>query len=443
VTDVWSEPSLWGRALNRVEDGALALRAVARLGLEWLGSGHVYNPLTPSALADPYALYRRLRERDPVHRSHLVGGWVVFGYREVAAALRDPRLSSDDRLNARHAAIRARLLRRGALDGQLSERPSMLRLDPPDHTRLRSLVQRAFTPRAVARLQERIAAHVEALLDAVGERPRLELVADLAHPLPVIVIAELLGVSPADRPLFKRWSAELAASVGQARVAPMRRATRARLELRAYLERVAAEREREPQDDLLSALLHAQEAGARLSRDEVFTMLTLLLVAGNETTTHWIGNSALCLLRHPEQLERLRAQPQLLDAALDEVLRYESPVQGTLRIAREDLELGGRRVRRGQQLILLLGSAHRDPAQFPDPDRFDLARQSGEHLAFGSGRHGCLGSALARLEARTALAALLRRYPRLELEPGPLRWQPNAVLRGLRELPLRADASAR
>jgi cytochrome P450 len=426
------------RARERVEDVGLALQAAARVALEWCASRQVYNPLARASRADPYSAYRRLRERDPVHRSPLIGGWILFAYRDVAPALRDARLSSDDRLLRRHARLRARLLRRGALDADA--RPSMLRLDPPDHTRLRALVQRAFTPRAIAQLEARVQEHAERLLDAQRGRPELELIGALAHPLPVIVIAELLGVSPQDRPHFRRWSAALAGSLGRPRVDAVRRATLAARELRAYFER-AQEREREPGADLIAVLQAAERAG-ELSPEERTSMLILLLVAGNETTTHWIGNAALALLQHPGELEALRAEPTRLEAVLDEVLRYESPVQATARVAREDLEIGGRRVRAGEQLLLLLGSANRDPEQFPDPDCFQSARTARSHLAFGLGRHGCLGAALARLEARAALGALLRRYPRLELAPGPLHWQPSAVLRGLRELPLLVGSGA-
>jgi cytochrome P450 len=379
-----------------------------------------------------------LRERDPVHRSHAIGGWALFRYEDCASVLRDARFSCDDRQFFRFEQLRALLKRRGALE---DDHPTMLRLDPPEHTRLRSLVQPTFTPRAVDALRPRIEALVEELLDELHGRSQIELMADLATPLPLIVIAELLGIPSEDRAQFKAWSRAVAASLGSVEVEHIRRATIAGQALRGYFEKIAEQRRRRPSQDLLSELLQAEDSGDRLSPNDLFATLTLLLVAGNETTTNLIGNGVLALLRQPEQLAALRADPSLMGSAVEEMLRYDSPVQATSRIALEDLQLGGRALRRGEQLMVVIGSANRDPERFPDPDRFDIARGERGHLSFGLGRHTCLGAALARLEARVALAGLLRRFAHLELAAEPISWSWTAILRGPRALPLRVKAA--
>jgi pimeloyl-[acyl-carrier protein] synthase len=413
-----------------------ALEIPLSLTRERLETGAVFLPVGKRYLADPYARYRRLRERDPMHRSRLVEGWVATRYDDIVEILKDARLGSDDRKRSGWAKNQARLERAGVREPGFEQNPTMLRQDPPDHTRLRSLVSKAFTPRAIDKLRERVETIACELLDRAPRQGTFDLIDVLAYPLPVVLIAEMLGVPRVHQARFKHWSDEVVRGMGPATLEDLRSSRRAWTELRSYLEGVAEQRRREPGDDLMSALLTAEEEGDRLSTDEVFATCNLLLVAGNETTTNLIGNGTLALLRNPEQLERLRSDPSLLPNAIEELLRYDSPVQYTSRIAVEPVDVGGAHIERGQEIILVLGAANRDPAHFTEPDRLDLARDEERHLSFGHGVHFCLGAQLARLEGRTALAALLDRYPSLELSAEPLAYRRNPILRGLLALPV-------
>jgi hypothetical protein len=311
-------------------------------------------------------------------------------------------------------------------------------MDPPAHTRLRDRVRHAFTPGRVARLRPRIRAIAEELLAAAESAGRLELIADFAYPLPVRVIAELLGIPAHDLPLLRRWSDDLAVLL----VEPFKgegaeaRSERSLTEMRAYFEDVFAARRRAPRDDLVSGLVGAAPADA-LDDDELFGLVSLILVAGHETTTNLIGNSVLALLRNPDARRFLDAEPSRIPGAVDELLRYESPVQVAQRIARQDCEVAGQRVRRGDRLYALLGSANRDPEAFPEPDRLDFQRGDVRHVAFGSGLHFCVGATLARLEGAVALETLLRRLPAFEADFEKPVWRRRLVLRGLEALPLR------
>lgn len=417
------------RGISAVETACFAAR-------EKLQTGLLYDPTRPSFRADPYPRYRVLRERDPIHRSFAAGGWILSRYSDVVAVLRDPAFSSDERHWRRYRVVRARNARLGLPDPYESERASMLRVDPPDHTRLRNLISKAFTPRAVERMRPRVEAILKELLAPFGTSGRFELVRDLASPLPVTVIAEMLGVPTEDRERFRHWSDEVIRSLGDSTPEDLVCSVRAMEELGEYLVEIAEMRRRDPRPDLLSALVAAEEAGDKLSPGELATMGVLLLVAGNETTTNLIANGTLALLRNPDQLERLRREPELVPNAVEELLRYDSPVQLTSRLVREDLELRGHRFRRGEQLVLLLGAANRDPEAFPDPDRLDVARENVRHLSFGHGIHFCLGAQLARLEGALALRALLARFPNLALGSEPVEWRPNTVLRGPKALEL-------
>ncbi len=421
------------------------VRVVRAVGLRYLlareliDRGVAFNPLDRRYSSDPYPLYRKLREKDRVHRSRLFDGYVVSGYEEVQAALKDPRLSADDRKGPRFQTQQRDALRAGALtEEEAARKPAMLRSDPPDHTRLRSLVNRAFTPRAVESLRPRVEEIVEELLDAASERGSLDVIRDLAYPLPVIVIAEMLGIPAADRDRFKRWSDLVAKAVEfSADFTALKKARVASRELWSYLEDIAEDRRREPREDLLSALLVAEQAGDKLTAEEVFTTTELLLIAGNETTTNLIGNGLLALLHAPDQLQALRDDEALLPAAIEELLRFDSPVQATARLALDDLEVGSMTLKKGQELVLLLGAANRDPAQFEDPDQLDLHRQDVRHLSFSQGIHYCIGAPLARLEAPIALGALLRSFPDLRLDPASApQWRGGFVLRGLERLPV-------
>jgi hypothetical protein len=412
----------------------VAVRALS--AIERLQSGVAYNPLNKGYLEDPYPLFRRLQERDPIHRSRLVGGVVLSRYRHVVEVLRDPRFLADDNKLALAQKQRQQFIKDGIVESEEDFSPSMLRSDPPDHTRLRGIVSKAFTPRAIEALRPRIETIVEELLDAVAGEGEMDVIRDLAYPLPVIVIAEMLGVPAEDREQFKRWSDEAVASFGAISVEGMRRSLNAFKQLRAYFERVVEERRREPREDLLTALVVAEQEGDKLTMDEVYSTCILLLVAGNETTTNLIGNGLLALLRQPDQLDLLRDDPSLMESAIEELLRYDSPVQATSRFALEDVELDGHVLKGGQQAIVLLGAANRDPEQFDRPDEVDITRKDNRHVAFGHGIHYCLGAPLARLEAPAAFHALLERFPNLRLadkrpEPGD-----NIILRGLKTLPV-------
>ena len=402
--------------------GAVAnlVRPVAmRTLLAWerLESGVAYNPVSDEAATDPYAVYSRLRDKDPVHRMRLVDAWVLTRYEDADAMLRDhDRFSAEDRRFH---------------DAGLT---TMLDIDPPDHTRLRALVSRAFTPRSVSRWDDRVQEIADRLLDAVAGHDRIDLIAALGYPLPVTVIAEMLGVPAEDMDRFERWSNDIALIVEPiltpAQVENVRRASE---ELFAYFETIVEERRRKPRDDLVSALLAAEEEGDRLTREELLSTMLLILVAGNETTRNLIGNGMLALLRHPDQLQRLREEPDLLEPAVDELLRYDSPVQLDGRVVREDLEMGGKRMRAGQKAIALIGAANRDPAAFDNPDALDLGRKEKSHLSFGRGIHYCLGASLALLEARIAFSGLLDRFPSIRLAAEP-RYRDGIVLRGVESL---------
>ncbi len=395
-------------------------------------SGVSYNPLAAEMAQDPYPTYAKLRARDPVHRSRLMNAWVFTRYADVDAVLRDHRrFSSDPR--KRTAA------RRQQASLPSVEEPSMLFLDPPDHTRLRALVNKAFTPRAVAALEPRIREIMTTLLDAVDDPSAFDLMKAVAKPLPVIVIAEMLGIPPEDRAQFAVWS-DQRARILEPTLTPGERET-AEAAMRAldeYLRPIISERRDAPRDDIISALAQAEEAGDKLTEREVLVMLRLLLVAGNETTTNLIGNGVLALLRHPDQLAALRGDAALVPSAVEELLRFDSPVQVDLRSALDDCDVNGFRVRRGDNVVTLLGAANRDPDRFPAPDRLDVRRAEQNHLAFGRGIHHCLGAPLARLEGRVVLEALLERFRSIRLLDDRPAFRNSVVLRGLHSLPVAA-----
>ncbi len=394
-----------------------------------------YNPLRPGHRIDPYAQYHALRRAAPVYRHPLFRALFLTRYDDCAAVLRDPRFAA----NRTRSAVfqRADPFRDLPPAMRRSIFRSLLMLDPPDHTRIRNLVNKAFTPRVVEGLLPRIQEIVDECLEAVASAGEMELIADLAHPLPVRVIAELLGVPSEDRERFKRWSDGLALLVDPIGSAGrMQSAVAAFEELAAYFGQIFEDRRRTPRDDLLSALVAAEVDGDRLDEAELLALCALILAAGHETTTNLIGKAVLALLRNPGERKRLQDDPGLIESAVEEFLRYESPVQGTDRVAVEDCEIDGQLVRRGQFVVILIGAANRDPARFPEPDRLDLGRPDNRHLAFGHGVHFCLGAHLARLEAQIAVGALLRRFPALDGPPEPDGWVPSLTLRGPAALPL-------
>lgn len=397
-----------------------------------------FSPFAQGIAADPYPAYRALREQDPVHYNALMDAWVVTRYQDVTFVLSDLRFSA----NRRQARNRfAQMVEAQALEerfGPFFRAPTMLTSDPPEHTRLRRLVSKAFTARAVEDLRPRIAEIVAHLLADIRREGRADLIASLAYPLPVIVIAEMLGVPPEERDRFKRWSDDVAATLGGpfAGAEAIERGATAVQELASYLREVIAQRRRQPRGDLISGLIAAEEQGQALSEDEILSTSMLLLIAGNETTTNLIGNGVLALLRHPDQLQRLRDDPSLIRSAVEELLRYAGPVQGTARVATEDVEIGSRRIAAGQVVFALLAAANRDPAQFAEPDRLDIGRQPNPHVAFGDGIHFCLGAPLARAEAQEAISGLLQQLPSLALDGEP-EWGGTFIIRGVRRLPIR------
>ena len=403
----------------------------------------IFNPLDPAFHIDPYAVYARLRAEQPIHESP-IGAWVLSRYADCVAILKDHRSSSD----ARNSDIFKNAVEQGQVDPEkqaLGDTQPFLFLDPPDHTRLRGLVSKAFTPKVVEGLRPRIQELVDELLDAVAAKGSMEIIEDLAYPLPVIVICEMLGVPAEDHETFKGWSREAARSLDPEEILPpeVQEQRRQAMESFAdYFRTLIEERRKDLKDDLISALIEAEEAGDKLSEEELLSTCVLLLVAGHETTVNLIGNGALALLRHPDQLELLRNDPSLAPRAVEEILRYDPPVQMTGRTALEDIQIGGVTIRKGQQAILLLAAANRDPEQFADPDRLDITREENRHLSFSFGTHFCLGAPLARLEGEIALGTLVRRFQGLKLQTEAPEYKENITLRGLASLPVAFSAAA-
>ncbi|MEV4678213.1 cytochrome P450 [Actinomadura sp. NPDC049382] len=379
---------------------------------------------------DPYAAYAELRASGPVHPIDFPEGataFLVVDHEHGRAALADPRLSKD----VSHSAV--------PVNGEQFFGGTMLAMDPPDHTRLRGLMAKAFTSRRVERLRPRVQEITDGLLDGIAARGAADLIEDLAVPLPVQVICELLGVPASDRARFREWTAVLTvpALTSEAR-AHRRDVARA---FNGYLTEVIAERRARPEDDLVSALITARDGDAALTEPELLAGIALLLIAGHETTVNLIGNGVLALLREPDQMALLRAEPELLPAAVEELLRYDGPVErASQRIALEDMEIAGTFVPKGAWVHVSLGAADRDPAVFDDPDRLDVTRAPKRHVAFGHGLHFCLGAPLARLEGQIAIGGLLDRFPGLALAvpPADLRHhRTGSIVRGLVALPVR------
>ncbi len=391
-----------------------------------------FNPMAPEFVADPYPMYHRLRTEDPVHHSPL-GFWVLTRYPDVMAMLRDPRLTKEPIA----AFVAARF-------GMTVPPPglglSMLDRDPPDHTRLRGLVSKAFTPRALERLRPEIQQIVDGLLDEVEARRSMDLVEEFAYPLPVRVICEMLGVPVKDHERFKAWGLDIARGLDAIMLPPDsevgKRSIAGRRALAAYFRELIAERRAAPRDDMLSALIAAEEAGDKLNEEELLATCILLLVAGHETTVNLIGNGTLALLRHPDQLQKLRENPGLIGTAVEELLRFDGPVQRTARIPSEDITIDGQTIPKGEMVMPFLGAADRDPTQFPDPDRLDITRADNRHIAFGMGIHFCLGAPLARMEGQIAINTLLGRFPKLALATDRPQFRQSLTLRGLHALPL-------
>lgn len=415
--------------------------------------------------ADPYPFYAKLRAQDPIHWDEEMGFWVLSRYSDIAALYNDERFS------------RAQGLMRGferlpdpekriAEPVYHSFAQTVFYADPPYHTHLRGLMNHAFTPRRVERLRPTVQSLVDELLDAAQARGEMDVIRDLAYPLPVMVIAELLGLPARDRAQFKKWSDDLFAILGTVRHKShdlLERAAHSLEEMTAYVRDLSRARRDRPGDDLLSALIsvsdeeseaacphphpsasphatgglvHERTASSALTEEELVANVNILLSTGHETTTHLLGNGILALLQHPHQLRLLKGNPSLLDSAIDEILRYDNPVQITYRSALEDAEIGGRLIRKGDLVNTIIASANRDPERFTNPDQFDITRSEGRHLSFGLGIHYCIGAPLVKLEAEIAFETILRRFPRLRMKSNVLEWQEHPIFRGLKSLPV-------
>lgn len=386
---------------------------------------------SPHFKADPYPFYARLRTEAPVCRTRLsfwLSAWLVTRYDDVVFVLKDGPFSND------FPSQKMRWLPQAF--APLTRH--LLNADPPDHIRLRTLVSKAFTPRSVERLQDRMQVVCDEILDRAASQGRVEIVREYAQRLPLTVIAEMLGIPAEDRRRFDAWTERVVAGSSGA-VVDLVRAVPTLVQSMRYLRALIARRRAEPRDDMVTALLRAEEGGDKLSEDEVIGMIALLLLAGFETTMGLIASGTLALLQHPEQRTRFALEPSLTESAIEELLRFTSPLDiGAFRLAREDVRIAGATIPKGDVVLAVLGSANRDASRFPSPDTLDLAREPNRHLAFGAGAHFCLGAPLARLEARIALTTLFRRFPRLRLaEPAEaVRYRRGLFFRGPKRLPL-------
>ena len=396
----------------------------------------LYHLLDPEVLANPYPLYNRLRTEAPVHWDPFLHAWVVTRYVDVVRVLHD---FSADRTPSPEQLERLNLSAISPIAAVMVKQ--MLFLDAPAHTRLRSLASSAFTPARVRVLRSHIQQIADTLIDAaMAARPgKMDVIAEFAEPLPAIVTAEMLGVPISDHRQLKDWTAVFAEMLGNFQHNPdhVPKVLRALEEMLEYFRERVRELRAHPREGLINSLLTAEINGDRLSEEEVIANSIVTMVGGQETTTNLIGNGLLTLLRHPAEMQRLRDDPELIPSAVEELLRYESPSQHTARLARTDVELGGRKIRKRDAVIAVMGAANRDPERFSDPDRLDLARTDNRHLAFGWAAHFCFGAALARIEGQVSFSTILQRMPELALQQVPLQWRTNLGLRGLVALPVR------
>jgi pimeloyl-[acyl-carrier protein] synthase len=394
---------------------------------------NLYNRLAPDVLANPYPLYHRLRSEDPVHWDPYLHAWILTRYTDCVTVLHNfsaTRIPTSEQLTTMHLSelnpIAEVLVRQ------------MIFMDAPSHTRLRKLAAAAFTSRRVEALRMHIQEITDSLIDAALPQGRMDVIADLADVLPAIVTAEQMGLPTADRDQLSAWSKDFSEIVGGFQLNPGRTAWMLKTldEMTAYFRDRMREEERHPRYGVVHALMTAEKDGDRLTEEEVIANCIITLTGGQETTTNLIGNGLLTLLRNPQEMARLQANPSLMPSTVEELLRYESPIQHTARLAPADTELGGKRIRRREQVIAVMGAANRDPERFTDPDRLDICRPNNDHLAFGWGPHFCFGAPLARVEGQIALSTILRRLQNLALEPAPIVWQYNMSFRGLEALPV-------
>lgn len=399
-----------------------------------LPTGLGLTPLDTSFRDDPYSVLRELREREPVHHDTDLNRWFITEYDQVKRVLRDPQYWSDPHKSREDSF--ARFLLRGE-----DEEVSMLLADEPDHRRLRNLVNELFTPKAVGVWHERIVEVIDARLDKIGDG-EFDLIADYAGPIPTVVIAEMMGI-PAERHSdFKQWS-DTAVKIGfnpMPTEAEVIEGNAARTALSDFFKEQIALRRDQPGGDLISQMLNSEVSGDRLTVFEIINQCDLLLVAGNVTTTDMIGNGVKALLQHPQQLAKLRADPSLIAATIEEVLRYDSPVVNSGRISHAEIEIGGCPIRKGESLSVSLASANRDPKVYTNPDSFDIEREHIAHQSFGGGRHHCLGASLARLEGAEAILRLIQRFPNLQLSDKGYEMAAIPAFRGMSRCWLRTES---
>ena len=393
-----------------------------------------FNPATPEFRANPFPIYHLLRTAMPVLQTP-VGAWLISRYADGDMILKDKRFVTID-------------LKKMGEGGQLQPSPlldgaresmgmTMLFMDPPGHGRIRGLVNKAFTPRMIESLRARIQQITDELIAKFDRHGTVDLISEFAYPLPVIVIAEMLGIPADDRDLFRKWTGDLAPLVDLVQdMATLERAMAAMAQTREYFIELVSQRRKSPREDLVSALIAAEEKGDRLSLDEMLANIVLLLGAGHETTANLIGNGMHALMKNRDEMEKLVKDPSLIKGAVEESLRYDSPVQATARRTLEPVNIGGIEVPKDVHAVVLIGACNRDPARFPDPDRFDITREDNEHLAFGGGIHFCLGANLARVEGQIAMGSLVKNFPNMKLATDQLEYRDMFNLRGLKRLPV-------
>ena len=397
-----------------------------------------FNPYMPGFNADPYPIYHYLRAENPICHT-LWGEWVFTRYEDVKTILRERRVYSHNKLKSIKKKNKYLQHQGKNLDALADASNKFLfYMNPPDHTRLRSLLGKAFSPVVVERMCPQIQTIVDECLDKALDKKEIDIIGDLAEPLPVKVIAKMLGVPSSDAlDRLHQWSQILSRILDSLiSLEEYEAMNKAILEFQEYFSKLISKRIQNPQDDLISYLIAAKDESGKLSEEEVLSICMQLFATGEETTVNLIGNGMLALLNHPEQLEKLRQEPRLIQTAVEEMLRYDSPVQITSRTASDNLEIDNRKIRKGERINICLGAANRDSTRFPDPDRFDILRQENHHLAFSDGIHYCLGAALARAQAEIAINSLVQKLPNIELASNKLEWRKNIALRGLKSLPV-------
>ena len=396
--------------------------------------------VSPEFMKDPYPTLHQLQEQDPVYWSESIGGWLLTRYDDVVSSFRDTSVfSNENRLvkTVEYLSPEKQAGFKAVVDHYATK--GLIHADPPDHTRLRALVTKEFTPKIVEQMRPRIQDVVNSLLDAVEERGEMDVVTDLATPLPVGVIAEMLGVPPSDRHLMRGWTDDILSfqGVNKPSEADLNRAQHGLQQARPYIQEMIAERRRRPKQDLMTKLVEAEAGGERLSEAELISTCVTLIIAGHETTLSLISNMIYTLLANPRQFELLRGDPGLLESAIEESLRYESPVSRQARLMKGDAELGGKKLKKGDIVFQMLNAANRDPAYFENPDQFDIQRKKNRHIAFGLGAHFCVGAPLARAEAFIAVGTAIKRFPGLHLISDRPEWDiGKRTSRMLRTLPV-------